>query len=245
MQGGNEMLLKRLTPTGIAQFARFIRMGNPVTPTLGQFEAKSLNVAIDIDEQQKFTSRYQLAIYLVKQLAPLGSRDVLVNDHGIWTALSVILHDLVRPLLADGSRGARKDEVYYVATTEYSQRYLTLYRHLIREAWFLASKHGEVAKYLLSSPPQIMPNIFEVLCSKKDFRSNRALVAVAETLYFDRESDELKSGLTDLDAGGTPRRFTRVMDQFACTYDMATISAEIFYHLLPDEFDRWKGPESG
>jgi hypothetical protein len=92
---------------------------------------------------------------------------------------------------------------------------------------------------LLYGPPSIMGEVVEQLASRQELITNKAVVAAATKLYFDRGKDSPRRGFGGK-GPGSPRRLADLLNQLDLTWDLYAMSDDEVMAKLPSEFDRFR-----
>jgi hypothetical protein len=74
-----------------------------------------------------------------------------------------------------------------------------------------------------------------------EFISNTRLIETVDRLYYSESSGGPKRGAATRTRAGNLRRLIAVIQQFDLTFDLYAMPSERILHLLPSEFDRWRG----
>ncbi len=172
-------------------------------------------------------------------LAELPSR-ASIENRGMWTWLAAATFHLIKPPLTRNKQNRLRDFSYYVLDANG----LRFYRHRVagpaRIYWILRDE-PTMARLFLGGDIHGVTEFEERLAVTMRYISNRELVRVVDTLYFDPKRFRQKVGaVSDASRPGVLRRFMTVIDQLDLTYDLRSMTAEQILDLLPREFDRWK-----
>ena len=92
---------------------------------------------------------------------------------------------------------------------------------------------------LLCNPLDTHGEVVEQLAAHQNLVQSPTVMRVATELYYDHSTGELKRGAGGK-AGGSPRRFKRILYQLALAWDLDTLGHRELIELLPDEFDRFR-----
>lgn len=235
-------LIRKLNDEGIKAFATYLqtlRSGGTDAPpfhllTTNEFsEAEPGGVQVQV---QSFANSYAMGNYLAATLAPLDRR-AIAYDYQLWSWLALYFFDQICPE-KNGKRDVLEDAVYIMAQAFDHRRY---YRHLLRTPWLAVADNGENAKVLLiTKSGGKRSDIFEQIAAQQTMFGNNTVIAAAYKLYFDEVSQSPKRGASGKGAG-SPRRLVTFIKQIDLTYDLRDCTAEQFIHMLPKEFDRFKG----
>ena len=162
------------------------------------------------------------------------------QNRGLWTWLAAASFHLIRSRAIRNGKPNLRDYLYYLL----SDSGLRYYRHRVagpaRIHWMLRGT-SEGARLFLNSEIDQVSEFEERLAVTMRYISNRELMKVADTLYFDTKTSRQKRGaVSDANRRGVLRRFMTVIDQLDRTYDLYSMNADQILNLLPPEFDRWK-----
>lgn len=233
--------LRVLTPSGIDQFARFIRdrAHDPTaTPPKSLLTAEGesepfLPPAIIAD--RLFHRRLEAAEYLTGQLAS-APQSAIDGNQGLWSWLGLFYFDQLCP------EGKRAGEAYrYILTTGGGiQEMYHAYRHLLASPYLIFRANAEQPPIaLLCGAVSVHGEVAEQLASSIDLITNPIILAVANQLYFDSTANGPRRGAGGR-GPGSPRRFVAIIKQLDLTYDLHRLSSAGLLALLPQEFDRFR-----
>lgn len=237
------MILRRLNVAGIAFFRdelEQVRRGRAVQGPLPWLQDESLTEIVDENVRVTasiFTTRLTLARHIVEQIGR-ENIDRLMNDTGVWAWLAAVYFDSVCPPTQSGIR-APKSDYRYIPSSSYTH----YYRHLIRGPVRILRLHETVdgvAEVVLTQPPHKPGDLVEQLSSRLEVITNSAILATANTLYYDRTKRALKPGTSSKSQPGRPRRFVDYLGQLELTRDLYSIGRDELLALLPREFERWR-----
>jgi hypothetical protein len=188
-------------------------------------------------EQRAFGRRLDVARYLDERFGDAETRG-LERDRGVWSWLALLFFESLCPVGRDGRRkpGAR---ARWIPEISNFQRY---YRHLLSNPYLIYRAHRddpERAMVLLYGPPSVMGEVVEQIASRQELITNKAVVAAATKLYFDRDKDSPRRGFGGK-GPGSPRRLADLLNQLVLTWDLYAMSANEVMAKLPSEFDRFR-----
>ncbi len=190
----------------------------------------------------RFLDQYKFGIYLRDRFASLAAASITMN-YRLWSWLALYYFDELCPADGCGKRDVRADEAYIL---DRKFKYENYYRHLVHTPWLAVCQHGVKSQVLLipasspgSSPLSKRGEIQEQLAARQKILGNRAIVAGAYRMYFDKAKRRPKRGSAG-SGPGSSRRLALVVQQLELTYDLAACSPEQVIGLLPKEFDRWE-----
>jgi hypothetical protein len=241
-------VVRVLNADGIAAFERYLlglrggsREAAPVELLLNPAYSSPFGTRCDIGPR-KFSSRYELGVYLVEILSSANRHD-LSRDCGLWTWFALYYFEQICPSTPEGSRDVRSIQAY-VLPNKYDYR--IYYRHLVRTPWLVVSDHAQYGRLLLvppgaaeNAPLATRGEILEQLAARQELIGNRAVIETAYRLYFDESKGRPRRGAAG-SAGGSPRRLAIILQQLGLTFDLGACAAATIDGLLPREFDRWR-----
>lgn len=187
-------------------------------------------------EAQKLESRLDAANYLWTLLEGAGLKQPERNK-GLWSWLSLFLFDSTCPVEINGTRKPGADARHIPEVGNY----LRYYRHLLLGPYIIYRAHRhqpEVAQVLLFQPLNRPGDLVEQLASRQQRVSNATFLAAATKLYLGSDGRMKRGGGGS--GRGSPRRLTRVANQFDVNWYLYAMRAEEFVGLLPKEFDKFK-----
>lgn len=236
------MNLRRLNEEGIHLFREYLiklrdcpSLPPPTdlltSPQMSQ-EAASITVA-----PPEFRTRIEAGQWLFELLEQARLLDP-ARDCGLWAWLSLFLFDQVCPV--DG-RGNRKpgEVARHIPEVANYQKY---YRHLLASPWRMWRAHRdnpERALVVLCKPLHEPGELAEQILARQELVTNRTFMATATRLYIDPISRSAKRGASGKRNGG-PRRLADFCNQIDVTWDLYTLSTEVFIQRLPYEFERFR-----
>lgn len=234
------MLARRLTDTGIAQFAAFLKelsrdrgLDSPGELLTGSHSSAPLDVEVDA-EPREFHSRLEAAEHLFRVLR--GDPTALRNDSGFWTWLSLCWFDELCPLVRERRRPGHPAR--WIADLDNPRR---TWRHLLAGPFQILRAHCDApqrAMVLLSGSIHRPGPLTPLLASRPSLVTCHAVVGAATRLYYNPVTARIRPGLNPKNPG-SPRRFTDVLSQLDLTWDLHSLSVEELLDLLPAEFDHF------
>ena len=205
-------------------------------------------------EVRKFKDRGEAAEYLDTLVNQLGVIEYkLRHDVGLWTWLGAAWLDFLIPedngtrMILDRGRlvplpESKRDPVpRLVLNSADFQRY---YRHWLAGPWSIYRLHRQQpdrARALLCTPVTAPGELAEQFGASPTIVSRASTVEAITKLYMDPGTGKLKVGVAG-DGNGSARRMVKVLKQLDLTYDREEMDADAIISLLPDEFDRFRGP---
>jgi len=236
------MKLGKLTPLGLDRFEQFLEelkinpkaeFPNGLLTFPDYFET--------IDDQTeivpyKFKTRWDVAVYMNSLISSSGLSDV-ERDTNFWVALTAFYFDLLCPFNRSGERKLRERARYIPEPNNY-KRY---YRHLLLGPYLIYRAHQDRpqrAIALLCGPPHILTDIEEQIAAYQEFVTNKAVVELATSLYYNPKTKTTKPGAGGK-GPGSPRRLVTILDQFNLTWDLYSATTDEILNLLPKEFERF------
>lgn len=236
-------IVRKLTEAGIASFTEYLRQLSddgtlePPTDLLNGTESSDSLLGTAEVEPVVVESKLEVAKYLRRQLATLDKGEI-DNNSGLWTWLSLFFFDQVCPRSDEGIR--EPGELARHVLSQHSQKY---YRHLLAGPYRLLQLHNEKSRVFLCGPLTEHGDFSEQLASRMQIITNRSLIEVVDSLYFDSASlapGRPKRGALTRSRAGNLRRLISVIQQFDLTYDLYAMTPTQILELLPKEFERWR-----
>lgn len=234
------MIIRKLNKLGLKEFERFIESlrngGKQNTPDyLLTDPATSESLGFDLElENDTFSNRYELGVYLVKKLPSMHIQK-LMGDSCFWSSLALFWFDQLCTIKKDGSR--KPSMVYnYILSENYNHRP----RHAIFTTWQLVNLYGEFSIYLLSRELPVRGELIEQLMARQYFLSCAGVMRAASFLYYDPVRKTFKKGATSRKSAGCVDRFVNWLQQIEINYDLFSISDDDLISLMPREFERFK-----
>ncbi len=234
------MLLRKLNPSGLAEFERYIsdsRNGStseiPLHLATEDETSELLPVAIEYDDVT-FSNRYEMGQYLVNIFDGCDLQG-FIGDIGFWSALSLIWFDQLCPLRKDKRRNPSM--VYnYILSENYNHRP----RHAIFTTWQLVDRYSDDARFLLCKEMSVRGELIEQIMARQYFLSCEGVMRAASSLYYDESNNNFKRGAAARKSSGCVYRYIAWLQQLELTYDLFSVPSEILADLMPSEFDRFK-----
>ncbi len=198
-------------------------------------------------EDVEFKTRRDAGLYLVRRLAPMGEARVIDNAY-LWSWLGMFYFDKLVRKDSDGNiRLGRMPDIAYVIDPDASGESWgesRRYANRLMLAYDIYRQHGEDAWFMLQEPVTSLGRFTLRLASAPELFRSRGIVKLAQLLYPDPETLEMKDGWTgETRATAPPGSMLRLIDvlkQLYMTYDVYGMTAEQLLPLLPSEFDRFK-----
>lgn len=238
------MIVRRLTESGIGQFAAWLRglaqvPGVPPPRGLLEDEAHTESLGVTIDVQpQTFPRRFEAAEYLYGLLHGRGLREP-ERDAGLWAWLSLFFIDQVCPPDGSGRRKAGEMARYIPAV----HRYDRYYRHLLLGPFLLYAAHSAcpaTALGVLANPVHKPGDVVEQFASRKYLATSAAVMGACTRLYVkDGAYKRGAQGGGSSPQGGTSRRLADFVMQIDRTFDIGSLFADSLLAMLPKEFQRF------
>jgi hypothetical protein len=234
--------LRVLTDEGTNRFREYLLAlrENPDLPSPrldSPSDSAPFHKYLEIDDERSFSTRMELAEYLLESFerAGLGREDV-IQHYGMWTWLASVWFDVICPP-SNGGRRVRQG-VRYICSSNYRH----YYRHYIAAAYAIYSIHGpENSRLFLDCQPDVHNDFVEQLASRPFMIGNTHLIELAHRLFWDSLAKRAKPAASDRKKPGNLRRLIKVIGQLELTYDIHTMESEKVVGLLPPEFKMWVG----
>ena len=241
------MQLRRFNAEGLRRFSSFVhrvradpREPAPVAMLFDNGFSTKLPKRIDA-EVTDFPSRIAFACWLRDAAAESNAVVPSLDEH-FWAWLTLLLFDQVCPLNAVGKRKVREPARYLLKPDDplRSPRHALAGAYAVLEA--VGSSHA--AEPLLCGPLSVVSDQAYQRFTELSLVHHPGAVAALRTLYFDEETRQMRPRSSTDGAGGI-RRFTKLLKQYARTYDLDVVSGERITAMLPREFNRWKPDSDG
>lgn len=159
------------------------------------------------------------------------------TDVGFWAWLSLALFDEVCPPDSSGKRKPGADARHIPERTNWRRRY----RHLLANPFDVFWLHRDDpvrASVVLLNPLHQPGELTEQFTARIELVACPGTMALASYLYVDPRTGARRRGAS----GKSARRFGKLMNQYARTWDLPLTQAPDFAEMLPKEFDRFKRP---
>ena len=243
-----DVTLRCLTPTGIDEFARYLRRlraepNLPVPKALLADTKHSVASALgDVSvEERGFANRREFAQYMDSRFNE-GGVFVDADEAGLWEWLSLFYFDAVCPPDAEGTRKPGVEGRHLLRDADARRRF----RHLLRSPYLLYRRygggpHGEL-DLLLSYRLSVHGVAATHIAERTRLMASAGALAAASRLYFDRAAGRPKQGYSDEEKG--LRAYCKFLNNLPDCFDLSRLSADTVVALLPAEFDAWIGDES-
>lgn len=239
------MKLRELTGPGIEEASRLldlIRRGEEADIPKSFLEndefSNELAPSIARPKKNELTTRWQLGIWLYRQLNEAVDERDLFNRPGMWSWLSFFLFDVICPVV-DGERTVAEDAKYLLSKGNYRKAY----RHLVAGPYYMIRTYIDtpnVVRAPLNNAPDSPGDLYEQLAARKQIVTSPAAMKVANAMYWGEDEGRVRKGAAGAGAGSV-RRFATVLMQYDVTYDLYAMTEERLRSLLPREFDRFLG----
>lgn len=240
------MKLRRFNEAGIAAFQNYLaalRADPRLTPPdhLLSDDALSSPVEGGVEAQPAaLSTRLDAAKFCCEMLDEAEFRRP-ERDKGFWAWLSLFFFGSTCPADTAGARKPGADARHIPEVGNY----LRYYRHLLLGPYVIYRAHRNqpaVAQVLLFQPLHRPGDLVEQLASRQQRVSNATFLASATRLYLGSDGRMKRGGGGS--GRGSPRRLTRVANQFDVNWYLYAMKPEEFVGLLPKEFDKFKSMTS-
>jgi len=186
-------------------------------------------------ENKTFSTRYDAAIYLHNVLGSLKSKNAFY-DMELWSWLAAFYFDQICPPDSNGNRKPKSDYRYILNSKDWDR----IFRHLLAGPVIIYDFHKENSKLFLYNPLNKSGDFVLQLMGRQEIATNKAIIEVANRLYWDPRTLRPKRGASSKDfKPGTLRRFALVLSQLELTYDLQAVTPDELGLLLPSEFEKW------
>lgn len=236
------MKLRRLNETGLLRMDEFLDSLTAATPGAlpsellinDEFVAKVVPM-VEVS-QVTFSDRFAAGKYLNNILGDAEIVD-LERDRGIWAWLALFYFDQLCKTRDDGRR-VPGERARWIPAIGNFRKY---YRHLLAGPYRIYRAHRdnpERVHALLCTPVDSPGDVAEQLASRQELVTNKAIMEVATSLYYEPHASHIKRGAATR-GPGSARRLADVLNQFDMTWDLYSTQALAILSMLPHEFDRF------
>lgn len=238
------MRLRRFTDAGVEAFSRYIHDLRtdpklPVPADLLTNDALTEMLTPEVSATpEAFETRMDFARWLDRAFEKSDAEAPLL-DAGFWTWLTAALFDQVCP--ADGHGRRKPGEVARFIPMFTNHR--LQYRHLLYGSMLvyrLYRDEPQAADILLATPLDQLNHFYYQLASRREMLGNRAVMSLANQLYFDRDRRRGKRGAVTRGQPGSVFRYVKVLNQLDRILDLGSVPDEVLERHLPREFDRFR-----
>ncbi|UAA39632.1 hypothetical protein KIH87_04550 [Paraneptunicella aestuarii] len=230
-------LIRRLNNIGLEKFTDYIqKLKAGVDIQYPEYLLDSIEFSedceIDVEvEQVQFKSRYELGKYLVGKFADIDMQPYL-GDRGVWSWLALFWFKQLCPVVSGKFKPSEAH--HYVLSQLYNHRP----RHSVLYSWQLVELHGEDSLFMLAKKPSVRGELSEQLLARQYILYSKGVIALANHLYFDANTESFKRGAAGRGKGGVTRLISWIR-QIDLTYDIFSMEKEDFVKILPSEFGRF------
>lgn len=236
--------IRKLNAQGIEKFSKFIEAHQ-----LGQkpplpYELKrddQWTIALGRGERDietiDFTSQWTMARDLLDLFKGAGIKAEDREGPEMWAWLSLVFFEQICPKSQGGNW--KPGPLNLWVPSDIWQRF---YRHFLAGPFRIYEMHlskPELTRSLLNAPPRIQTEIYAQIVASQEIAQSEGVLDVVRLLYWNSETDTLKTGHAGKGAGSV-RRFARFMNQISLTWDLNDVSGAELFDLLPAEYDRFK-----
>lgn len=188
-------------------------------------------IPVEIDENIKFNTRFELAKYLDDLLTNRNiKRSTILKNDNVWNWLSFIWIEQ----LTNGFRELREIR-RYILTSGIS------YRHIVFCSYDLFTLCGEkYSKLFLYTPVNKVSEFIDKFVGKYRWVSNITLVEILYNLYYDKVKNKPKQACSHRGTPGNIYRLIKVLNQIELNYDIYSMESAKIMSFLPKEFEQWK-----
>ena len=236
------MKLSRLSTKGIEQFSVFLDSLNSPEPQgvptwlLDNADTSSV-LEVDIDVQlTDCSSRFELAKYIDSKITDSGLKNI-ERDIGLWAWLALFYFEQLCPPDGEGRRKPGERARFIPAVEDYRK----YYRHLVAGPYLIYRAHRDDPSRVLAvlaGPVNRPGDIAEQLASRQEIVTNKAVMALATTLYISTSTRRPKKGAAGR-GPGSARRFADILNQFDLTWDLYAMQVQKMRKMMPQEFKRF------
>lgn len=234
------MPFRRFNDAGIEAFRNYLQQLR-VDPTEAPPRALLTDAAVSEPLEARigavpehFENRMAFARWLHAAAEKAGS-PIPRTDAGFWAWLSLALFDEVCPSDSHGKRKPGADARHIPDRSNWRRRY----RHLLAnpfDVFWLHRDNPARASAVLLNPLHQPGELTEQFTARIELVACPGTMALATYLYVDLRTGARRRGAS----GKSARRFGKLMNQYARTWDLPLTQATQFAEILPMEFERFK-----
>jgi len=236
------MKIRRLTESGRQEYRDWLtsrKLGDlPPEDLLSGSDQTDAAFDVELDENRKFSSRFEFGEYIVESFSGLDPKTVLSHEwDGLWDWLTVLYFDQF---------GQKDSRSWHYTITRRGHSGSLAYRHLARTSYEMYLRHGESSRVMLSVPMGTWGDISEQLTSRQKIAYHRGYIQAANALYM--SNGKLRRGAAsrvkprarrksgDLTGRGSVARLALAVQRLSRTYDTHPLQIAGLLSLLPEEF---------
>lgn len=234
------MQFRRFNDAGVEAFRNYLQRLR-IDPTLPPPRALLTDDAVSAPlvpqieaPLEHFENRMAFARWLHSAAEKTG-QPIPRTDAGFWAWLSLASFDEVCPADSSGKRKPGADARHIPDRTNWRRRY----RHLLANPFDVFWLHRDDpvrASAVLLNPLHQPGELTEQFTARIELVACPGTMALATYLYIDPHTGARRRGAS----GNSARRFGKLMNQYARTWDLPLTQASKFAEMLPKEFERFK-----
>lgn len=191
--------------------------------------------------QRHFERKYDLGMEVCRALGRENAEKI-INMPSVWAWLSLFFSDStfrqknVRWFTGDRSR--------HLVQTILGRKQDQSHRHLVKSAVTNVLRFDRYAAVLMDNADGQSKIEEQVMSRRVDppLAHHQEFVKALHRLYWDSESDDLKSGARS-DGPGSVMHMIDLLNQFDLTYDISSLECDNILKLLPKDFDKFENEE--
>jgi len=238
--------IRRFNHDGLSRLTSCLAEQSPHAAVKALLFDNSLTEAVDgtqIDENQRFDSRYSFGKYLCNAMSKIPLDEALnASNDSMWAWINALFFQQLAP------KKTRRSE-HYICIRKGSAGSL-LHRNASRTAFELVAIHGDNAKFTLQQPMHTHGQLLESLSASQGIVRNKSFFSAAAKMYLD-ETGKIKRGATskpkeprlrkpgEVSGKGSIRRLPLALRRLDLTYDVHILSPDDLIARLPREYERW------
>ena len=238
------MKLRKLSDLGLERMGNFLDSFTAEVPEnypeailTDQTTSETLPADVEIDQDRRFTHRFDAAAYLYERFTQLRTPayQLIERDKGVWAWLALLWFNQL--CLPDRNGVLRpKERARWIPVLDDARRY---YRHLLLGPYLIYRMHArtpDLTEAVLSSELHVgTSEVFRTIIETQQFVTSPSVVSLIGRLYFDSKRKRLIRGAGTKGPGGV-RRLGNVLNQLDRTFDLHSIRVDELMSLLPQEF---------
>jgi hypothetical protein len=192
--------------------------------------------------ERKFERKYDLGMAICTGLGRENADRMLLIPNA-WPWLSLLYHETTFP--QKNGKWQTGDDARHLIQTIHGRKQDQSHRHLVKSAVTNVLRFREYAVVLMGN--QIgQSKIEEQVMSRRvdpPLAHQAEFIKTLYRLYWDADANDMKRGASG-DGAGSVMHMIDLLTQFDMTFDIASLAADDFMRLLPNDFKRFLDGDS-
>ena len=249
--------MRILNKTGVDRFRDFLEdsAANGGEIPLQLLDSKSASEVypkpLSLDSNLRFENKLDFAKYLSDQFERASIKiQEISHDSELWTTIILLYFDQFCPI-NEGNRDVKFEKSSMEKFPKYIPQRVTRAgteslrgrRHYAYGPFLIYNQYKDSphkADFALSGKLHVWGEDIEQVVGRSEVLTNKNLMSVIRTLYWDEQKGRLKPGYSTRTKPGNLRRLLGdIRSQMEKTYDWQSMPTEQIVSLLPEEFEQW------